>query len=113
MKRKLLMDTTNAILLYGCEVWEPYLKANCRVDIYKAVERTSALRVTSSYRTVSYDAVFIIRSTIPIDLLVKEQWQDWQARNSTTTFNFKVERHTLQISNNDGFHPLRVDGPQD
>ena len=48
----------------------------------QAVQRISVLRVASAYRTVSYEAVIIISSTIPIELLVEERCKMWNARQA-------------------------------
>lgn len=79
-KRKLLMESTNNILLYGCEIWADALKSECRRKVYAAVQRTAALRVASAYRTVSGAAVLVISSTIPIDLLAQERKAYWDAK---------------------------------
>ncbi|KAH8361354.1 hypothetical protein KR084_009546, partial [Drosophila pseudotakahashii] len=50
-RRKLLMNTNNSILLYGCEVWADSLKTNCRLKTLMAIQRTSALRIIGAYRT--------------------------------------------------------------
>lgn len=79
-KRKLIMATTQSILLYGCEIWADALKAEYRRNMLAKVQRTAALRVASAYRTVSGPAVMVISGTIPIDLLVEERNALWQER---------------------------------
>ncbi|KRG07865.1 uncharacterized protein Dmoj_GI25882, partial [Drosophila mojavensis] len=64
-KRRLLMEATNAILLYGSEVWADTLEANVRRKPMLAVQRRAALRITSAYRTVSGAAVTVIAAVIP------------------------------------------------
>lgn len=72
-KRRLIMATTQSILLYGAEIWADALnKDYCRKRL-AAVQRRGALRVTCSYRTVSYSAVNVIGNVIPIDLLAQER----------------------------------------
>jgi len=72
-RRKLLMNTNNSILLYGCEVWADLLKKNGRPKTLLAIQRTSALRIISAYRTVSCAAALVIACVITIDLLPKER----------------------------------------
>jgi len=86
-KRKLIMSTTQTILLYGCEIWADTLQAECRRKMLARVQRTAALRVASAYRTVSEPAVLVISGTIPIDLLAVErqtQWRDPSRRSGDT-----------------------------
>lgn len=79
-KRKLLMTTTNSVMLYGSEIWADALQKESRRKILLAVQRTSALRVASAYRTVSGPAVMVISGTIPIDLLAIERKRNWEAK---------------------------------
>lgn len=72
LKRRLLMNTTNSILLYGAEIWADALQKEYIRKQMAAVQRRGALRVACSYRTVSYAAVNVIASVIPIELLAKE-----------------------------------------
>lgn len=79
-KRKLLMETTNSILLYGCEVWGVALEKRYQRKTLLSVQRTAALRVASAYRTVSVEAVLVISGVIPIDLLVQERQKIWEGK---------------------------------
>ena len=81
-KRKLLMATTQEILLYGCEIWAHSIQAKHRRKALSSVQRTAALRVASAYRTVSESAVMVISGTIPIDLLVLERERKWRQKNN-------------------------------
>lgn len=81
-KRKLLMDTTSSILLYGCEVWADALKAKHRRKVLLSVQRTAALRVAHAYRTVSESAIFVISGAIPIHFLAQERKKAWETKHS-------------------------------
>ncbi|XP_037960146.1 uncharacterized protein LOC119689451 [Teleopsis dalmanni] len=72
-KRKLLMTTVNAILPYSSEVWADALDIETRRKEIIAVHRRAALRITSAYRTVLAEAVFVIAGVTPIDLQAKER----------------------------------------
>lgn len=72
-KRKLLMDTTQSIMLYGAEIWADAMKIEKYRKRIAAVQRRGALRVACSYRTVSEPAVMVIAGVIPIDLLALER----------------------------------------
>lgn len=82
-RRKLLLATVQSVLLYGSEVWADSLKAEYRRKALSAVQRTAALRAASAYRTVSAAAVFVISSTIPIDLLAAERKKNFEQRHRT------------------------------
>lgn len=86
-KRKLMMATTQSILLYGCEIWADALKAKYRKKMLAKVQRTAALRVASAYRTVSEPAVLVISGTIPIDLLAEERKALWRTRTQISRIN--------------------------
>lgn len=72
-KRKLLMTTTHAVLLYGSEIWAEALKQEKYRKQMAAVQRRGALRITSAYRTVSEPAVLVIAGVTPIDLLAAQR----------------------------------------
>lgn len=62
-------------------------------------QRTSALRITSAYRTVSGAAVLVIAGVVPIDLIIKERHKLWTKKPNNTLEQGETEtiRHeTLQ-----------------
>lgn len=98
-RRKLLMDTTQSILLYGSEVWADTLNVDHRRKVLSKVQRTAALRVASAYRTVSEAAVLVISGTIPIDLLARERRQFWLRKNDETRSDTRqdLRAHTIHL----------------
>lgn len=80
-KRKILMATSQATLLYACEIWGEAIESKHRRNVLSSIQRTTALRVASAYRTVSEAAVMVISGTIPIDLLIRERRIKWKQRN--------------------------------
>lgn len=86
-KRKLIMATTNSILLYGSEIWGDALEIKSKRKILAAVQRTAALRVASAYRTVSGAAVLVITGEIPIDLLAFERRRLWKAKRENSAIS--------------------------
>jgi len=72
-RRKLLSNVMVSILLYGAPIWSNAMETKSYVRQMSAVYRRSALRVARAFRTVSYDAVCVISSMLPIDLLVDER----------------------------------------
>lgn len=72
-KRRLLMSVTHSILLYGCEIWADALRQERYRKQMASIQRRGALRVASSYRTVSEPAVLVVAGVVPIDLLAQER----------------------------------------
>lgn len=96
-KRRLLMSTTESILLYGAEIWGDAVSQECRRKLLGKVQRTAALRVSSAYRTVSEQAILVISRSIPIDLLAEERKKSWVLKNSTENVAPDIVREeTLQ-----------------
>ncbi|XP_015437623.1 PREDICTED: uncharacterized protein LOC107192801 [Dufourea novaeangliae] len=71
--RRLLMRTTEAILLYGAEVWADALQHEKYRKRLAAVQRRRALLVACSYCTVSEPAIMVVAGVIPTNFLVKER----------------------------------------
>lgn len=72
-KRRLLMSAVQSVLLYGAEIWADSLEKEMYRKRLSQVQRRSALRVASAYRTVSEAAILVIAGCIPIHLLAKER----------------------------------------
>lgn len=91
-KRRLLMSTVQSVLLYGAEFWavvalskEKYRKRLAQV------QRQAALRVASSYRTVSEPAVLVIAGIAPIALLARERYAIYQRKTELNQKEVKKE----------------------
>ena len=69
--RRLLLRTAESIMLYGAEIWADAMRYEKYRKRLSAVQRRGALRVTSSYRTVSEPAVLVMAGVIPVDLLAR------------------------------------------
>lgn len=83
-KRKLLMEASNSILLYGAEIWADTLKVKQRANQLLSVQRRSALRVTSAYRTVSEAAVMVIAGMVPIDIQAEERKKIYEIKTNNS-----------------------------
>lgn len=79
-KRRLMMEVTNSILLYGAEVWGEKLEMESYRKHPASVQRRAALRIASAYRTVSEPAVLVIASVIPIVHLARERIEAYRAK---------------------------------
>lgn len=82
-RRRLLMETCNSILLYGSEIWGQTLQTAYRAKSLLSVQRTAALRVISSYRTVSEPAALVIAGMVPIDLQAMQRARLYTERSNT------------------------------
>ena len=71
--KRLLMSTIHSIRLYGAEVWTDAIRFRKNRHGMEEVQRRGALRIASSYRTVSGPAALVITNVVPIDLLAFEQ----------------------------------------
>lgn len=84
MKRRLLMSTTNSILLYGAEIWAEVMQKENYLKKPERVQRTSALRIACAYRTVSKEAILVIAGVTPISLLARERQHIYQLRKEVS-----------------------------
>lgn len=73
IRRQLLATVVSSVLLYGAPVWANSLVLTSYRRSMSSIQRLSAIRVASSYRTVSEDAVCVIASILPIDILAAER----------------------------------------
>jgi len=60
------------ILLYGCSVWASFLNTKKGTKQLRTFQRSIALSLASSFKTVSAEACFILTNILPIDLRVQE-----------------------------------------
>lgn len=98
--RKLLACVAHSIILYGAPVWASKMSHTGIRELAK-VQRRTALRVASAYRTVSTEALLVIADMPPIEIMATERKQifegvsktdarknlmaTWQARWDTTS----------------------------
>ena len=78
------MEAGNSILLYGSEIWAPILQTRTRAKKLLSAQRIAALRVTSSFRTVSTQAVLVTAGMTPTDLQAIERRMIFNVRHSMT-----------------------------
>ena len=73
MKRKLLNSVIHAKMLYGARIWVEAMQRKWTRQKLGYLQRQRAMRIASSYSTVSESAVLVLTSTSPIDLLAMER----------------------------------------
>ncbi|KMQ82443.1 hypothetical protein RF55_22966, partial [Lasius niger] len=72
-RRALLASVVTSVLTYGIAIWTDALQTQKSRRKVAPVYRLSALRVTSAYRTMSEDAVYVIAGMLPIKVLAEER----------------------------------------
>ncbi len=72
-KRKLLASVTQSILLYGAPVWAEATNKVTYTAKMVSAQRISTLRIACAFRTVSSDALNVLSSVVPIDILARER----------------------------------------
>lgn len=72
-KRKVLSCVVHSQLLYGAPVWHSAMRNKKICQKLQKIQRQMAIRVTSSYRTISTEAVGVIGGIPPIDLQATER----------------------------------------
>ena len=80
--RRLIAGVALSIIRYGVPAWAVALKAEYNVKKLIRVHRLMCLRVASAYRTISYEAVCVIAGMMPIDILLEEDVECYNERDS-------------------------------
>ena len=82
-RRRLLSSVVHSVLLYGAPTWAPTLPFNPGgIRVLASVQRRAAISIVSAYRNVSYEAVTVVSSTVPIDLMAYERSRAFEARRA-------------------------------
>lgn len=70
-KRRLYGHVVQSVILYAASIWSDTLAAERQRKKVAKVQRQVAIRVTSAYRTVSEEAVLLLASMAPLDLIAQ------------------------------------------
>lgn len=90
--RRILLSVVQSIVLYGAKIWGRALKRKIYKDSLTKVQRKAAIRVVSSYRTISTNALLVIARTLPIHLAVDERCAVQDGANRKTASETTVHR---------------------
>lgn len=71
--RRMLLAVVNSIVLYGSVIWQRAMKKQIYRNILTGVQRKTAIRIASAYRTTSTKALLVIARIPPVDLLAEEK----------------------------------------
>ncbi|KAJ8971694.1 hypothetical protein NQ314_000578 [Rhamnusium bicolor] len=72
-KRRVMGAVAHSIILYAAPIWEGAMRVEKMRLRLAGAQRIMALRVCSGYRTVSREALQVISSMPPIELLARER----------------------------------------
>ncbi|XP_043469603.1 uncharacterized protein LOC122503210 [Leptopilina heterotoma] len=95
-KRRLLIVASQAILLYGSELFAEALKKEKYRKRMAATQRLGALRIASSYQTVFEPAIMVIAGVTPIDLVAMERRKTYQNKTSEDQKLIKKQQKNAQ-----------------
>lgn len=83
-RRILLSRVVSSILLYAAPVWAAALTTMEMRRSLSTPYRLSALRVISGFRTISYEAAFVIAGMPPVDLIAEEMRRIYNRRTANS-----------------------------
>lgn len=87
--RKLLYSVVISIALYGAPVWAEGLKYKRNIKILEKLERRMLIYITQGYKTISTDALQVVASMPPLELLAKERAYNFGADKESKNYNRK------------------------
>ncbi|XP_030767350.1 uncharacterized protein LOC115891090 [Sitophilus oryzae] len=73
-KRRVLASVVHSQLLYAAPVWHKVTNGRNLMQRLRRIQRIMSIRVCSTYKTVSGDAIGVIAEIAPIDLLIQERY---------------------------------------
>lgn len=72
-KRKILSSVAHSQILYGAPVWHSVIDNRKLLQKLTSIQRQMALRICSSYRTVSAEGACVVAGIAPIELQILER----------------------------------------
>ena len=91
-KRRLLASVFTSILRYGAAAWMPAIKMQRNITKLKRVQRLSAMRPASAYKTISFEAACVIAGVMPICIVIMEDAECYQSRKQSRGENLRTIR---------------------
>lgn len=92
-KRRAIASALTSTLLYAAPIWHSAMTINRNVRRLQSIHRRVLIGVICGYRTISYEAVCVMATVPPIDLLVMERW---------LRFHGMGKRERLKLYNKNG-----------
>ena len=84
-RRMLLARVITSSLLYGAQIWADALHLQENKKKMQSVQRLTAIRVSSAFRTVSSDAANVIAGMMPVDIAAGEAKRLFTAKQIEAT----------------------------
>lgn len=97
-RRQLLASIVKSMFLYGAPIWVESLKTKQNMKICNSIQRLSAIRVISSYRTISEVAALVIAGMLPFDLVAEESKLLYEAKRRNPTIPEELRTSTREQS---------------
>ena len=102
VKRGLVASVFHSKLLYAAPVWANALQNHAIQRRLFSTQRSVALRIVSTYRTVSTSGVLVLASVPPIDLLAEERQETFQLHKELTCTNLQEITRAKETIRKDG-----------
>src|ERR1700709_1053619 len=97
-RRILLARVITSSLLYGAQIWADALHLQENKKKMQSVQRLTAIRVSSAFRTVSSDAANVIAGMMPVDIAAGEAKRLFTAKQiEATTKEDKRRERTVSM----------------
>ncbi|KAJ8970851.1 hypothetical protein NQ314_001008 [Rhamnusium bicolor] len=95
--RRLLNSVVTSTLLYAAPAWVDGLRNAINRNRLLKTQRQMLLRVCCAYRTVGTNALQVIASVPPIDLLAKERAYNYGSDNTSRIYNRRCLMDSWQV----------------
>lgn len=97
-KRLLLSGVVQSILLYGAPIWHRVANTKKYGGMMESTQRKMLLKITSAYRTVSYNAATVIAGVTPIKIQILERVRLHKRKNEGTEITEGIRREEKDTS---------------
>ena len=77
-RRKLLSSVVSSTILYAAPIWSQAMEVFSYSRQIRSTYRRASFRVAGAFRTVSYEAVYVITGMSSIELVVEERTKIYQ-----------------------------------
>lgn len=106
-KRELLVNVVYSKVLYATPVWASALEKQTTANSLLTAQRSIAMRIASTYKTVSTSSLLVIHRLSPLDLMVKKKKEFYEAmrtrvfdQNKTEVIRNKARKKAMAEGNN-------------
>lgn len=97
-RRRLLASVVKSTLLYASPIWVKALAIKSNRRQLETVQRVSALRVASAFRTTSADAALVVAGMMPIAIVVEEASELYEYKSVNAVVTSDVRKRAREIA---------------